>query len=114
MLNLQATLGEWVSKKTAAVIVVLNDFVTWQLMCVHFPAGWVREALVGSADWKECSVLDTRKWIEKTELFSKAVVEIWGTWLVKVIVNSLLLLRLFEYVLVLTYLGHRHFFVLSD
>lgn len=36
MLNLQATLGEWVSKKTAAVIVVLNDFVTRQLMCVHF------------------------------------------------------------------------------
>lgn len=32
----------------------------------------------------------------------------------KVIVNSLLLLRLFEYVLVLTYLGHRHFFALSD
>ena len=32
----------------------------------------------------------------------------------KVIVNSLLLLRLFEYVLVLTYLGHRHFIALSD
>ena len=32
----------------------------------------------------------------------------------KVIVNSLLLLRLFEYVLVLTYLGHRHFFALRD
>ena len=32
----------------------------------------------------------------------------------KVIVNSLLLFRLFEYVLVLTYLGHRHFFALSD
>ena len=32
----------------------------------------------------------------------------------KVIVNSLLLLRLFECVLVLTYLGHRHFFALSD
>ena len=32
----------------------------------------------------------------------------------KVIVNSLLLLRLFEYVLVLTYLGHRHFFALSE
>ena len=32
----------------------------------------------------------------------------------KVIVNSLLLLRLFEYVLVLTYLSHRHFFALSD
>ena len=31
-----------------------------------------------------------------------------------VIVNSLLLLRLFEYVHILTYLGHRHFFALSD
>lgn len=32
----------------------------------------------------------------------------------KVIVNSLLFLRLFEYVHILTYLGHRHFFALSD
>ena len=31
-----------------------------------------------------------------------------------VIVNSLLLLRLFECVHILTYLGHRHFFVLSN
>ena len=33
-----------------------------------------------------------------------------------VIVNSLLLLRLFEYVHILTYfiIGHRHFFALSD